>query len=543
MDILLDKKLPPIMFVGSSGSGKTVLLNDKIANLNDNYLVTHIPLNYYTTSEMLQKILEKPLEKKAGRNYAPVGSKFMIYFVDDLNMPEKDLFETVRPHQIIRQFMDYNHWYDRSKLTLKEIHNCQFLTCMCPTAGAFTIDARLQRHFFTFAVNFPNDAALFHIYHTILSQHLENDSKRFTYHHKRICKSLVSMGLNLHSRIAQIFLPSAHKFHYIFNLRDLASIYQGLLFATKDTCPEHEDLARLYIHEAHRVYSDKLIDDTDLDAFKKLTREVFKKYLEEIDDAKVFREPLIYCHFADGLNEPKYMQIKNWQSLTNLLSEAMHSYNEYVGQMNLVLFEDAMSHICRINRILEMPRGNALLIGVGGSGKQSLARLGAFISSLSVYQIQLRKGYSIIDLRSDLNHMYHKVGIKNMSIMFLLTDAQVADESFLVLINDLLASGEIPDLFTDEETDNIISSVKNEVKQLGIVDTRENCWKYFIEKVKKLLKVCCTQFSWNARLCLYHDTCETNKFLKAGGFICRSFCVSHQLVPYCGAGLASFQLL
>lgn len=136
-----------------------------------------------------------------------------------------------------------------------------------------------------------------------------------------------------------------------------------------------------------------------------------------------------------------------------------------------------------------MPRGNALLIGVGGSGKQTLARLSAFISSLSVYQIQLRKGYNTNDLRADLNILYHKVGIKNMSIMFLLTDAQVADESFLVLINDLLASSDVPDLFTDEETDNIITSVKNEVKQLGMLDSRENCWKHFIEKVKKMLKV------------------------------------------------------
>lgn len=76
-----------------------------------------------------------------------------------------------------------------------------------------------------------------------------------------------------------------------------------------------------------------------------------------------------------------------------------------------------------------------------------------------------------------------------MSIMFLLTDAQVADESFLVLINDLLASSEIPDLFSEEETDNIITSVKNEVKQLGMLDSRENCWKHFIEKVRKMLKV------------------------------------------------------
>jgi len=157
--------------------------------------------------------------------------------------------------------------------------------------------------------------------------------------------------------------------------------------------------------------------------------------------------------------------------------------------MNLVLFEDAMMHICRINRILESPRGNALLIGVGGSGKQSLSRLAASISSLEVFQITLRKGYGITDLKIDLAQLYIKTGQKNIGVMFLMTDAQVANEKFLVLINDLLASGEIPNLFADDEIEEVINSLRNEVKSIGIDDTRENCWKYFIDKVKKLLKV------------------------------------------------------
>ena len=59
----------------------------------------------------------------------------------------------------------------------------------------------------------------------------------------------------------------------------------------------------------------------------------------------------------------------------------------------------AMNFRCRINRILESPRGNALLVGVGGSGKQSLTRLAASVSGLEVFQIQLRKGYGVGDLK------------------------------------------------------------------------------------------------------------------------------------------------
>lgn len=63
----------------------------------------------------------------------------------------------------------------------------------------------------------------------------------------------------------------------------------------------------------------------------------------------------------------------------------------------------------------------------------------------------------------ELSGLYLKAGLKNVGIMFLITDAQIPDETFLVLINDLLASGEITDLFPDDEVENIIASVRNEV--------------------------------------------------------------------------------
>lgn len=87
MDLLMVNRRP-IMLVGSAGTGKTVLVGDKFAALDpDNFMVTNVPFNYYTTSAMLQAVLDKPLEKKAGRNYGPPGTKTLIYFIDDMNMP------------------------------------------------------------------------------------------------------------------------------------------------------------------------------------------------------------------------------------------------------------------------------------------------------------------------------------------------------------------------------------------------------------------------------------------------------------------------
>lgn len=208
-----------------------------------------------------------------------------------------------------------------------------------------------------------------------------------------------------------------------------------------------------------------------------------------MDEAALMVKPLIYCHFAHGVGDTRYNKVESWNSLHKILTEALDNYNDFNAVMNLVLFEDAMAHVCRINRILEAPRGNALLIGVGGSGKQSLSRLAASISGLDVFQIQLRKGYGINDLKADIAQLYIKTGLKNANMMFLMTDAQVSDEKFLVLINDLLASGEIADLFAEDEFDNVITGIRNEVRAAGLEDTRDTCWKYFIDKVRRTLKV------------------------------------------------------
>ena len=133
-----------------------------------------------------------------------------------------------------------------------------------------------------------------------------------------------------------------------------------------------------------------------------------------------------------------------------------------------MIVQDAMKHICKINRILESPRGNALLIGVGGSGKQSLSRLAAYISSMEVFQITLRKGYGIPDLKTDFQGLYQKTGLKNLGTVFLMSDAQVADERFLVLVPSCDASN------IDSET----SLHDNRILQGGAKEEALTCNQY-----------------------------------------------------------------
>lgn len=82
-----------------------------------------------------------------------------------------------------------------------------------------------------------------------------------------------------------------------------------------------------------------------------------------------------------------YMPVASMKALNKVLVEQLDDYNSKYSMMNLELFDNAMEHVTRICRIIGNPGGNAMLIGVGGSGKQSLSRLASHICGFDVRQL------------------------------------------------------------------------------------------------------------------------------------------------------------
>ena len=168
-------------------------------------------------------------------------------------------------------------------------------------------------------------------------------------------------------------------------------------------------------------------------------------------------------------------------------SQALAEYNESNTRMDLVLFDDAVKHVCRITRIISQPSGHSMLVGVGGSGKQSLSKLSAFICQYDNYMITISSDYRLNSFKDDLQKMYNKTGLSDdTGLLFILTENQIIDEKFMVLVNDLLSSGDVQDLFSPDDKEVIYNKVKQNVKN----GTMQDVWNFFIGRIKKNLHVC-----------------------------------------------------
>jgi dynein heavy chain, axonemal len=173
--------------------------------------------------------------------------------------------------------------YDMTKLARKNVIATQMVACMNPTAGSFLINPRLQRWFATFAIGLPGPVSLMTIYQTFLDGHLHDFDASLD---DKFSITLIKGALALHSSVSQTFRKTAANFHYEFNIRHIANVFQGLLVAKPDQFQEPEKFVFLWVHESERVYGDRLVSNSDLDKYNVLAQAACKKAFPNVSSQR-----------------------------------------------------------------------------------------------------------------------------------------------------------------------------------------------------------------------------------------------------------------
>ena len=195
---------------------------------------------------------------------------------------------------------------------------------------------------------------------------------------------------------------------------------------------------------------------------------------------------LFYTSFHTNRDPKEYCICNDYETLKSVIQDSLDDYNTLSGtKMDLVLFEDAISHICRISRIIEQPGGSALLVGVGGSGRQSLTKLATYISEYHLFQVQVSSSYSMIDWKDDLKKVMLMSGIEGKQVVFLFTDTQIKFESMVEDLNNILNNGEVPGLMGAEDLPQILEAMSNIAKKEGKQVDLQGSLSMFVERCKR----------------------------------------------------------
>ncbi|CAD7967000.1 unnamed protein product, partial [Amoebophrya sp. A25] len=505
---------------GDAGVGKSVLLQRLLLNMKRHCDVAPVFVIFsaQTSAERTQNTIESKLEKKRKNVLSsPVGKRVVI-LVDDVNMPAPDTYGSQPPIELLRQFQDFRGFYDRQKLFWKEIENTLLLFSSAPPGGGRkALSPRFTRHSHPLAMPPTSAAAMQQIFGSILSGFLLTFKQEIQIQ----ASACVLSTIEMFAEVCENLLPTPSKPQYTFNLRDVSRVFQGILCVKALHCTNKETFQKLWIHEMSRVFHDRLNSAQDQTwFFQKVSRVLKVKYRADQWTIEVLRSDAMapWGNFmrmgavgggggGGGGSQHvggSYEEMKDTKKLVKMLEQVNADFNSTNTPMSLVFFKDAISHVTRIARVLSQPRGSLLLVGVGGSGRQSLTRF--FREQKKTFLLNRKRNYrGPLPLKPDApaggpdgnpntGSSDSNLEQSGTPTCFLLNDTQILQESFLEDVNSLLNAGEVPNLLSAEQTEDLIQTLRPHCLAHysgGMIDaiTREDVYLPLITRVRYNLHV------------------------------------------------------
>jgi dynein heavy chain len=253
-----------------------------------------------------------------------------------------------------------------------------------------------------------------------------------------------------------------------------------MMYVNGDAQLKHaETVLNLWFNECRAVFGDRLCSSGDLKTFEgALQASAFGSLAALPSGADLINQcvaKLKQTFWADFLRESNehdedlpppriYETCHDIERVRARLYDLMKAHNSIPANrnavLNLVLFDDAVRHIVRITRLLALERSNALLVGVGGSGKQSLAKIATFVARCACCNIRSAPGYTVASFMEDIKKILKDSGVEGKATVLLMTEIDLKDDSFMELMNSMLTTFSVPGLFTREETEAIHGEVR-----------------------------------------------------------------------------------
>ncbi|XP_015175416.1 PREDICTED: dynein heavy chain 3, axonemal [Polistes dominula] len=500
----------PILFVGPTGTGKSAIILNYLEELpREQHIENVINFSARTSASQTQEIVMSKLDRRRKGVYGPAMGKKCVLFVDDMSMPQKETYGAQPPIELLRQFIDHGYWFDPKETSTLYLVDILLIAAMLPPGGGSNVVThRLTRHMHIIGIEFFEEGTLSKIFTSILEWHF---AKGFVSEVSRLGKMVVNATMDIFLTAIERFLPTPAKSHYTFNLRDFSRVIGGILLVPAVRMRDPDKLIRLWIHEVYRVFHDRLVDDDDREMLFNMVKntcyEHLRQPLEKVlasflqDDETIIKSThirdLFFGNYMEPDADPKiYDEVTNLEDLNKKMDYYLNEYNMISRTpMSLVLFRFAVEHISRISRVLLQDKGHAMLVGIGGSGRNSCTKLATSMSEYTLYQVEMSRTYGYSEWQDDLRKLLLRIGCDGKPTVFLFADNQITDESFVEDINILLNTGDVPNLYGIEEMAVILEKMMNVARETGgkkVETTPLTLYNLFIERIKKNLHIVLT---------------------------------------------------
>lgn len=471
-----------VMISGPSGGGKSTIILNALKEVEEKVYTFSLTLSAQTSATQIQDTIETKMESKKKTLLGPPEGKTAAFLVDDVIMPKPETYGAQPPLELLRQYLGYGGFFNMKDLSWIDVKDMTLVAAgQPPGGGRNNVSPRFASQFTVLFLNEPSPSSLKRIFTTVLSCFFGKN--KFHESVKSTLDSIVTASVNVFEKVCAEFLPTPSRSHYTFNLRDLSHVFTGIKNARPEVIYRPEAIGDLWEHENLRIYGDRLVDNTDRNTFMELITAIKKRSFkaEEAEEGKM--KPL----FVDFMsNDGFYRPYDSMKKIRERLNQIM---DERLPDKKFVFFDDAIRHLCRLCRVLKQPCGNMMLVGVGGTGKRTTAKLAATVCDYLYAEPKLTNRYTRTEFRDDLKELYLKTGIEGKSIVFMMSDEHIINESFLEDINCILNNGEVPNLFDADEIEKIVTDMTPVIKKLNLSFARDVILNTFIDRVRTNLHV------------------------------------------------------